>query len=179
MLALALQATNYDIVADDKTLVMPCSKAEDKSNMAISDFLDVSNLQLVLDKDFETLYISLDAAFKVQLPKAPIQMQVDVLRWERGQWVPTVIALKRDDVCKSLADPFEIWHPYIVTHIPKAQRVCPPKQGHVYRLRNITNRMELKSFPRWDIEGDLKAVLHFTVGHMKACALVFVTVAIV
>ncbi|KAH8276735.1 hypothetical protein KR044_002705, partial [Drosophila immigrans] len=172
-----LQSTNYDIVLDDKSLVMPCSKEDDRgSNMAISDILDVSNLKLILDEDIETLYMSADIAMKVQLPKAPIKLEVDVFRWQRSQWVPTIIALKRDDFCKTLADPFEIWHIYVVTQIPKDQRVCPPKQGHVYHMRNITNRMVVKNLPRFDIEGDLKSVLHFSVGHMKICALAFVQI---
>ncbi|XP_062139087.1 uncharacterized protein LOC133847844, partial [Drosophila sulfurigaster albostrigata] len=172
-----LQSTNYNIVADEKMLVLPCSKEEDRGNAVLSDFVDVTDLQLELDKDLQTFHISCDIKIKL-LPKGPIKMQVDVYRWERGQWSPTVFALKRDDICRSLVDPFEIWHLYIVTQIPKSQRTCPPKLGQVYNLRNITNRMTLKNMPRWDIEGDLKSVVHFTVGSKTICALAFVTITI-
>ncbi|XP_034482959.1 uncharacterized protein LOC117788326 [Drosophila innubila] len=178
-LLLPVESTDYDVVVNEKTWSSSCDSEEDEGNTPLSELVNISDLTFVLDKDFETLYISGDITVKLQIPKTPIEMEVNVKHWERSHWEPTIISLKRDDFCKSMEDPFEVWHTYVVTQIPKDQRTCPPELEHVYSLRNFTNRVRLEKMPHWDVEGDLKAVVHFTVGKLKTCIPVYFTITIV
>ncbi|KAM8720597.1 hypothetical protein ACLKA7_006609 [Drosophila subpalustris] len=175
-LLLLAESTDYDIVVDEKMWMSACNSEDDEGNTPISDVMDVSDLSFVLDDDYETLYISGDITVKLERPVTPIKIEVNVKHWERSQWVPTIISIKRDDFCKSLEDPFEFWYTFIATQIPKEERPCPPDLGQVYSMRNVTNRMRAEKMPNWDVEGELKAVMHFTIGKLKTCVLVYFTI---
>ncbi|XP_032295889.1 uncharacterized protein [Drosophila virilis] len=171
------ETANYNVFLDEQLIQESCDSTDDKGNVALSELVE-THLTTVLDNDYETLYISGDIIIKRALPRSPIKFEVDVSRWERGQWVPTFVTLKRDNFCKSLKDPFEVWHLYYITQISKQQRTCPPQQGQVYSFTNVSNRMVVRNLPRWDIEGNLKAVLHLSAGNMKTCILIYCTVSL-
>ncbi|XP_064555980.1 uncharacterized protein LOC135440631 [Drosophila montana] len=171
------ETADYNVFLDEQLIQESCGSTEGKGNMALSELVE-TRLTTVLDSDYETLYISGDIIVKQALPHVPIKFEVDVSRWERGQWVPTFVTLKRDDFCKSLKDPFELWHLYYITQIPRQQRTCPPHQGQVYSFTNVSNRMLVENMPRWDIVGNLRAVVHFSAGDMKTCLLIYCTVSL-
>lgn len=120
------QLATYDVFLDENIFQESCDPNEDRGNVALSDLLE-NNLTSVMVDD--TSYITGEVVVKVQLPPGRIRLEADIRRQERGRWVHTFISIKRDDFCKSLFDPFELWHIFIITNIPRSQRICPPKKG--------------------------------------------------
>ncbi|EDV92145.1 uncharacterized protein LOC6565721 [Drosophila grimshawi] len=181
LLLMPLRGANsatYGVTFDER-IFQSCSRNEDKGNVPISDLVDTSEVTIVLENDYETFHFSGDIIIKKQLPNVPIKVHVEIYHLDRGEWVPTVAALKRDDFCKSLKDRIEPWHLYYISQIPKDQRTCPPHIGQVYKLRNVTNRMTVKHMPYWNVDGDLKAVMHFSAGDIKICAVMYFTVTLI
>lgn len=78
--------------------------------------------------DLETLYFNGDIKVLIDVPNNPMAMEVDVFRWERSEWIPTTLAMKRDSFCMSLSNPMELWYP-IFLKVPKEEMICPPKKG--------------------------------------------------
>ncbi|KAH8391575.1 hypothetical protein KR200_005646, partial [Drosophila serrata] len=167
--------TNFEVIGDEKTMDIYCSAEEDQGDISFREYVDVSGLTFDVADDLETLFYNGDIKMLLDVPQGPITMQVDVFRWERSQWLPTPLSLKRDDFCQSLLSPYELWHP-IVRNIPKEKLKCPPTKGHIYTLTNVSNHLFVKNMPNMDIAGDLKAVVHLSAGGHKTCAVVFVKI---
>ncbi|XP_017963004.2 uncharacterized protein LOC108655736 [Drosophila navojoa] len=174
LLPLRAELATYDVFLDEDIFQESCDPREDRGNVALSELLE-NNLTSVLIDD--TSYITGEFIVKAQLPPGRIKLEADIRRQERGRWVPTFISIKRDDFCKALFDPFELWHFFIITNVPRSQRICPPKKGHVYTFRNISNRMHLENMPRWNILGNVKVVMHLSVGNLTTCAALHCTVS--
>ncbi|XP_017055899.1 uncharacterized protein LOC108097874 [Drosophila ficusphila] len=170
-----IRSLNYEIIVDEKTLKVQCDPQDDKGNIPFNQIFDVSNLTFDMADDLETLYFNGDVRVLIDLPKGPITMQADLFRWERGQWLQTPLAQKRNDLCKALNNPLEVWRPFVIK-VPKSQRKCPPNKGHIYTLSNTTNHGFVPHMPRVDIAGDLKAVIHLSTGNIKTCTTVYLTV---
>ncbi|XP_068141472.1 uncharacterized protein [Drosophila tropicalis] len=168
----SIVCTKYEIIGDEKSLLATCDPSEDMGNLAMKDIVDLSDLSFTLAEDMETVYVSGDIKVLLHIPNAPIKMEVDVFRLERGRWMPTIISIKRDSLCESLRDPREFWHFYLM-QISKGHLKCPPDQGDIYTLNNLTNHIVVKNLPRWDIEGDLKALVHFSIDQHKTCVAVY------
>ncbi|EDW86511.2 uncharacterized protein Dwil_GK14631 [Drosophila willistoni] len=169
----SIGCTVYEIIGDEKSLLATCDPSEDMGNLAMNDIVDLSDLSFTLDEDMETVYVSGDVKVLLDIPhNAPIKMEVEVFRLERGTWMPTIITIKRNNLCESLKDPREFWHVYLM-QISKGQIKCPPDQGDIYTLNNLTNHLIIKNLPRWDIEGDLKAIVHFSIDKHKSCTAVY------
>ncbi|XP_043660242.1 uncharacterized protein LOC122624648 [Drosophila teissieri] len=166
------QSTDYEILGDDSTLHIECSAAEDRGNIQIRQILDISTLTFNVAQDLQTLYFNGDVKVLMDLPKSPIGLQVDLFRWERSEWIPTPLALKRHNLCQALSNPLEVWYP-IFMKIPKKEKVCPPIKGHVYSLVNVSNHGIVRNMPRMDVAGDVKALVHLTSGKLKTCAALF------
>ncbi|KAH8366487.1 hypothetical protein KR084_011105, partial [Drosophila pseudotakahashii] len=166
------RSTNYEVIGDEKTMDIVCDAQEDKGNVPLRQILDISGLTFEVADDLETLYYNGDIKVLMDVPSGPIGMQVDVFRWERNEWMPTPLCLKRDSLCKSLTNPRELWYP-IFRKIPKNEMICPPKKGHIYTLNNVSNHEFVRNMPRMDIAGDLKAVVHLSSGDLKTCAVFF------
>ncbi|EDV46439.1 uncharacterized protein LOC6550046 [Drosophila erecta] len=166
------QGTTYEILGDDTTLNIVCSAAEDRGNTPIRQILDISSVSFDMAADLETLYFNGDIKVLKDVPNIPIGMQVDIFRRERSEWIPTPLAMKRDNLCQSLSNPMELWYP-IFMKVPKEEFICPPTKGHVYSLANVSNHVFVRNMPRMDIAGDVKAVVHLTSGDMKTCAVLF------
>ncbi|EDW46204.1 uncharacterized protein LOC6618010 [Drosophila sechellia] len=165
-------STTYEVLGDDKTLDIVCDASEDRGNTPIRQILDISGLTVDMAADLETLYFNGDIKVLIDVPNNPMEMEVDVFRWERSEWIPTTLAMKRNNFCKSLSNPMELWYP-IFMKVPKEEMICPPKKGHVYRLANVSNHVFVRNMPRANIAGDAKAVVHLTSGDMKTCAVIF------
>ncbi|KAH8283281.1 hypothetical protein KR018_004215, partial [Drosophila ironensis] len=171
-----LQCSNYEIIVDERTLSLTCSDQDNRGNIPLSDLLDISGLHYEVTDDLETLLFSGDLKVMMDIPpRSPITMQMDVYRWQRSQWLPTGMSLKRENLCQALNDPREFWHS-VIQSIPRSQRQCPPKKEHIYTLTNVSNHQFVSNMPSADIAGDLKAVVHFAAGSRMACASVFVKV---
>ncbi|XP_023178690.2 uncharacterized protein LOC111604746 [Drosophila hydei] len=243
LLTLRAESASYEVFLDERIFQESCDSKEDKGNVPLSELLDNHLTSVLVD---DTSYMSGDLIVKAQLPPGHIRFEADISRRERGRWVQTFVSLKRDNFCKSLFDPFELWHLYIITQIPRQQRICPPQKGfgsvcrsdlrnayclgkpmqdfllivanrnsdideaqediiiiplsigndrklhakkridvrflcclqHVYTFQNISNRMQLENMPRWNIVGDIKAVLHFSVGNLTTCVALYCTVSL-
>ncbi|XP_016984379.1 LOW QUALITY PROTEIN: uncharacterized protein LOC108048331 [Drosophila rhopaloa] len=167
-----IRSTNYEVIGDEKTLNVQCDAQDAQGDTSIRDILDISGLTFDVADDLETLHFNGDIKVLVAVPSGPIAMQVDVFRWQRSQWLPTPLSLKRDSLCKSLRNPVEIWFP-IFRQVPRAELICPPKKGHIYTLRNVTNHAFVNNMPHVDIAGDLKAVVRWSAGDLKTCAVFF------
>lgn len=113
---------------NEKMLTTTCEGEDNKDNVEISELVDFSQLNFVFEDDYETIHASGKIVVKKDLPPL-ISMHIEIYRWTRDEWVLTPISLKRDDFCKSLRNPFEPWHLFIVNQIPKEERICPPKAG--------------------------------------------------
>ncbi|EDX02546.1 uncharacterized protein LOC6525603 [Drosophila yakuba] len=166
------QGMNYEVLGDDTTLNIKCNAAEDRGNTPMQQIIDISNLTFNMAKDLETLYFNGDIRVLMDLPNRPIVLQVDVFRWERSEWIPTPLALKRNNLCHALFDPLELWH-LVFMKVPKKEKVCPPTKGHVYSLVNVSNHVFLRNLPRMDVAGDVKALVHLTSGDIKTCAALY------
>jgi len=105
-----------------------CEASEDKGNTPIREILDIGGLSFEVADDLETLFYRGDIKMLMDLPSGPIGMQVDVFRWERSQWLPTPLSLKRESLCKALINPWELWYP-IFKNIPEIEMICPPGKG--------------------------------------------------
>ncbi|KAH8256707.1 hypothetical protein KR038_004686, partial [Drosophila bunnanda] len=165
-------ATNFEIIGDEKTMDIFCNGEEDLGDISIREFVDVSGLTFDVADDLETLFYNGDIKILMDVPQGPITMEIDVFRWERSQWLPTPLSIKRNNFCQALLNPYELWHP-VVRKIRKDQLTCPPKKGHIYTLTNVSNHLFVKNMPHVDITGDLKAVVHLSVGGHKTCGVVF------
>lgn len=105
--------------------------------MEVSELVDLSQLKLQYEDDYETLHLSGKIVLKKELQN-PIKLHIVVYRWVRDKWTPTDLSLKRDDFCKSLRNPFEPWHLFIISQIPQEELICPPKLGVSWnRIGNI------------------------------------------
>nr|XP_017024990.1 uncharacterized protein LOC108076586 [Drosophila kikkawai] len=166
------QSTNFEIFCDEKTMDIFCNAEEDQGDISFREFVDVSGLTFDVADDLETLFYNGNIKMLMDVPQGAITMEIDVFRWERSQWLPTPLSMKRDNFCQALVNPHELWHP-IVKSIPKKQLKCPPTKGHIYTLTNVSNHLFVKNMPYVDITGDLKAVVHLGVGGHKTCAVVF------
>ncbi|KAH8398033.1 hypothetical protein KR222_010557, partial [Zaprionus bogoriensis] len=171
-----VKSVNYVVTVDERMFGARCEDGDNKGTTDIDDLVDVSQLKVLYDDDFETVHASGNVIIKRDLPKEPIKMEIKVYKWNRRGWEETALLLKRNNFCKSLRDPFEAWYSYIMIHIPREQRICPPEQGHTYTLYNLTNRVFVRNVPRFDIEGDLKIVMNFAAGDLKTCLLLFATI---
>ncbi|ALC48272.1 CG13002 [Drosophila busckii] len=173
-----VQSANFDIILDERGLLSDCSPEDDAGNLRMHEFLDISRLSTEFDEDLETMYFNGDVIVRRDLAalQEPVKLQLAVYRRQRSAWQPTLVSIKRDDFCKSMHNPFEFWYIYIATRLTAAERECPPKLGHVYQLRNISNRMYIGNIPDFDIDGDLKCVVHFTQGPYKTCMSIYLTV---
>ncbi|XP_016962520.3 uncharacterized protein LOC108032960 [Drosophila biarmipes] len=171
------RSTTYEVIGDEKTMDIICDAEEDKGNIPIRQVLDVSGLTFEVADDLETLYYNGDIKVLMDVPSGSIGMEVDVFRWERSQWLPTPLALKRDSLCNTLTNPRELWYP-LFKNIPKEELICPPGKGHVYTLSNVSNHEFVRNMPLADIAGDLKAVVHLSSGDLKTCVVFFFKVYI-
>ncbi|KAH8280759.1 hypothetical protein KR054_010251 [Drosophila jambulina] len=169
---LIFQGTNFEIIGDEKTMDVYCNAEDDHGDVSFREYVDVSGLTFTVADDLETLLYNGDVKILKDLPPGPITMEIDVFRWQRSQWLPTLISLKRDNFCKALMNPRELWHSVVKT-IPKEQLKCPPNKGHIYTVTNVSNHLFVKNMPFVDVVGDLKAVAHLGVGEHKTCAVVF------
>lgn len=120
------QSVNYEVIGNEMLLLTTCEGEE--NNMDISELVDFSQLNFVFEEDYETIHASGKIVMKVDLPPL-ISVHIEIYRMTRDEWVTTPISLRRDDFCKSLKNPFEPWHFFIVSQIPKEERICPPKAG--------------------------------------------------
>nr|XP_016924127.1 uncharacterized protein LOC108005378 isoform X1 [Drosophila suzukii] len=167
-----VKSTTYEVIGDEKTMDIVCEASEDKGNTPIREILDIGGLSFEVADDLETLFYRGDIKMLMDLPSGPIGMQVDVFRWERSQWLPTPLSLKRESLCKALINPWELWYP-IFKNIPEIEMICPPGKGHIYTLNNVSNHEFIKNMPHVDIAGDLKAVVHLSAGDLKTCVVLF------
>lgn len=122
------QSTNYEVIGVEKMFGSRCEGEDNTGNVDFNELVDLSQLNMVYDDDYETVHLSGKIVLKKELP-ARIKMHIEIYRWVRDKWVPTAVSLKRDDFCKSLKNPFEPWHFYVISQIPQEQLVCPPKLG--------------------------------------------------
>ncbi|KAH8373245.1 hypothetical protein KR009_008459, partial [Drosophila setifemur] len=166
------QGTNYEVIGDERTMNLVCDDHDNQGNLPLRQMLDISDLHFDIAEDMETLYYSGNIKVLTDVPRGPITMDLDLFRWERSQWLPLSVSMKRNNFCLALKDPREIWFP-IVNNIPKNQRQCPPKKGHIFTLTNFTNHIFVNNMPNVDIVGDLKAVVHIGAGGQKTCAVVY------
>uniref|UniRef100_A0A1I8Q860 MD-2-related lipid-recognition domain-containing protein n=1 Tax=Stomoxys calcitrans TaxID=35570 RepID=A0A1I8Q860_STOCA len=98
-----------------------------------------------------------------------LQFKAEIYKWQRGSWVNTIFSLYRPDLCASLFKPTEIWYSFIV-QLPKEDRKCPPEKGHVYYLKNLSNRMEVYNLRiAGDYSGKYKSIMHYTFDNTTLC----------
>lgn len=131
------QSATYEVIGNEKMFVTRCEGEDNKGNVEVSELVDLSQLKLQYEDDYETLHLSGKIVLKKELQN-PIKLHIVIYRWVRDKWAPTDISLKRDDFCKSLRNPFEPWHLFLISQIPQEELICPPKLGVSWnRLGNI------------------------------------------
>ncbi|XP_030378905.1 ERI1 exoribonuclease 2 [Scaptodrosophila lebanonensis] len=145
------KTADYDIIADDKTFLENCYGKDNKDYLSLLDIIDISGLQYTVADDLETIYVNGNIVFKLSIPDEPIKIHVEVWRWDRGVWKPTLYSMNRPNLCQAIRNPLELWHS-IIRKISDKQLVCPPQKDGIYTFRNLTNRLELNNVPRWDVE---------------------------
>ncbi|XP_037938346.1 uncharacterized protein LOC119675246 [Teleopsis dalmanni] len=164
-----INATDYEIIGDDSCFFTRCSKEDNKGNVDIMTILDVSNLKHEYSDDLETVRTNGKIMVKGNMPKnVPIRVELELLRWQHGQWVETSISIRRNDFCKSVFDPTEIWYDYM-NNLAKNDRDCPPKKGKAYLLKNVLNRVIVKNVPMAAFPGQYKAIMHLISGNFSTC----------
>ncbi|KAH8344880.1 hypothetical protein KR067_009780, partial [Drosophila pandora] len=170
------QSASYEIIADERTLNLVCDDQDNHGNTPLRQIIDISGLHFDVAEDMETIYYNGDIKMMGSLVRgAPITMEADVYRWERSQWLPTGLSIKRDNLCEAIKNPMEIWHP-ILMKIGINLNNCPPKKGSVFTFRNVSNHAFVRNMPFADIAGDLKAVVHLGNGGKNTCVVVYLKV---
>lgn len=105
-----------------------CEDQDNRGNVPLRQIFDISGLHFDVADDLETLYYNGDIKMMGSLVQGPITMEADVYRWERSQWLPTGLSMKRDNLCEALKNPIEIWYP-VLKKIGMNINACPPKKG--------------------------------------------------
>ncbi|KAI8126903.1 hypothetical protein CVS40_3190 [Lucilia cuprina] len=169
------KGNNYIIVADENSFFQPCSPEDNVGNTNMEDLFEL-NLKHHFADDMETLITNGNITMKFSVPiGVMIELDLEILQWKRGKWEKTLYSIKREDFCTAAFNPSEFWYS-LTSQIAQEDRVCPPKEGTVYHLNNIENRVELNNVVSMDIEGDYKIVAHFSAGNYASCIASLVTI---
>ncbi|KAH8336184.1 hypothetical protein KR074_009932, partial [Drosophila pseudoananassae] len=169
------QSTSYEIIGDERTMNFICDDQDNHGNVPLGKILDPSGVHFEVADDMETLYYTGDVKMLDNLVRGPITMEADLYRWERSQWLPTGVSLRRDNFCEALKNPRELWFP-LLKKMGINVNFCPPKKGTSYTLTNVSNHVFVQNMPFADVAGDLKAVVHFGNGGRKTCLVIYLKV---
>ncbi|XP_037806836.1 uncharacterized protein LOC119600585 isoform X2 [Lucilia sericata] len=147
------KGNNYVIVADENSFFQPCSPEDNAGNKNMEDLLEL-NLKHHFADDMETLITNGNITMKFGVPLGVmIELDMEIFQWKRA----------------------ECWYS-LTSQIAQEDRVCPPKEGTVYHLNNVENRVELNNVDSMDIEGNYKIISHFSAGNYASCITALVTV---
>ncbi|XP_054729586.1 uncharacterized protein LOC129238553 [Anastrepha obliqua] len=120
----AVEAVQYDIVVENEDVFTPC---EGYPGDYIDKYFDISGLNFERQDDFVKVTGDVKLIYEFQ-SSVPIQLDGEVYKRSRGEWVDTIYNIRRSNFCPALYDENELW--YAITQVvPQKDRDCPPKPG--------------------------------------------------
>ncbi|XP_036320145.1 uncharacterized protein LOC118734533 [Rhagoletis pomonella] len=120
----AVEAVNYDFVVENEEVFTPC---EDYPENYIDTFFDISDL--TFERQGDLVKVTGDLKLTHQFNgDVPIQLDAQVYKKARGEWVDTIYNIRRSNFCPALYNENELWYT-ISNVVPAKDRGCPPKQG--------------------------------------------------
>ncbi|XP_004524122.1 uncharacterized protein LOC101451317 [Ceratitis capitata] len=122
--AVTIEAVKYDFVVDNEDVFTPC---EDFPDNYIDKFFDISGLSFEREGDLVKVVGDVKLVHEFE-NDVPIQLDAQVYRRSRGEWVDTIYNIRRPDFCPVLYNGNELWYKY-TNVVPEADRKCPPQPG--------------------------------------------------
>ncbi|XP_018804826.1 PREDICTED: uncharacterized protein LOC108978820 [Bactrocera latifrons] len=124
VLVVVVQAVKYDFVVENEDVFTPCEDFPDKF---IDKFFDISGLSF--EREADLIKVTGDVKLIHEFDKAiPIQLDAQIYKRSRGEWVDTIYNIRRPDFCPTLYSENELW--FIFTKVvPEQDRKCPPQPG--------------------------------------------------
>ncbi|XP_075166651.1 uncharacterized protein LOC142238817 [Haematobia irritans] len=152
----------YPIYAYDLAFLLDNDNVFDKCDGFdggdIHSLADLSNLNVeIVDYDM-TVTGSATLVWDVE-PTDRVAFRLEILKFVRGTWQPTVFSSTKDDLCPVLYLESEAWFKPITGKIFPEDRKCLNQKGAVLRIE-ILNEF-LKFSGTMQMEGRHKIVMHF------------------
>ncbi|XP_017043695.1 uncharacterized protein LOC108089809 [Drosophila ficusphila] len=103
-----IRAADYILLIEDSDFYTPCTEGPPGS-IGMNEAYDVS--ELVVDMDEEGLHVSGNITTLWDFPRTDrISARLNVLRFNRGSWEPTLYSVHTPDFCAVMFDPNLFWY---------------------------------------------------------------------
>ncbi|XP_075168308.1 uncharacterized protein LOC142240493 [Haematobia irritans] len=127
-------AIRYEFAFDDEDVFQKCEDRPETNS--IHDIFDMSKLLYHYYDGSINVTGNITCAWKGVKPTDRIHMKVDVLKFVRGTWQPTVFTLLSTDFCMIQYSEDNFWYEVWSQYIPEDERKCLNNYGHVYHMRD-------------------------------------------
>ncbi|XP_067637302.1 uncharacterized protein [Eurosta solidaginis] len=127
-----VEAIQYDFVVENEEVFTPC---DDFPDNYIDKYFDISDLSFVREDDRVKVTGDMKLTHEFQ-SDVPIQLDAQVYKRSRGEWVDTIYNIRRNNFCPQLYNENELW--YAITRVvPNEDRKCPPPPGFTLKFDSV------------------------------------------
>ncbi|XP_073846548.1 uncharacterized protein [Musca autumnalis] len=132
-------------------------KCDGHPGNGIHDLFDMSNVKIEIDdynmhtEGFVTMIWDVEETDR-------LVFRVEVFKFQRGTWQPTVYNIIRENFCDTAFYEHEIWHDAVMGTLKEDERICFNKKGAIYHF-NVDNYMVFQTTNNNELEGQHKMIL--------------------
>ncbi|XP_017043650.1 uncharacterized protein LOC108089769 [Drosophila ficusphila] len=157
-----IRAADYILLVEDSDLYTPCAEGPPGS-IGLNEAYDVS--ELVVDMDEEGLHVSGNITALLDFPRTDrISARLNVLRFNRGTWEPTLFSLYTRDFCAVMFDPNIFWFKYWFKNFANREEIqekCIATKGTVMQYNSFIVTPRLNNVMGPNLKGRYKLVFTF------------------
>lgn len=106
-LILSTKGTLFVFLVESESIFQDCEDEPDY--LGVADMMDLSDLKVELFDESVRLEGSIRMLWNAD-PDDRVELQAEVMKYERGGWQPTVFTMVQKDFCRTLFDEGDIWY---------------------------------------------------------------------